>query len=166
MIAWGYLDNCKLYAPRVHTLWTLLPFVLMAPQGHNSSIQLLWLLLSMLLILRSATKRFNWVIAYPAGQTYYCPYNYKGVLMPPINRTSMVLGLSEQYLISAKQEPASTNFQGDCRPLNTIRIRDWPSISRRQNLTAALWTAIYHDATSWALRMGTPLVWSDKDWAF
>ncbi|MFN3665404.1 MAG: RagB/SusD family nutrient uptake outer membrane protein, partial [Sediminibacterium sp.] len=59
-----------------------------------------------------------------SGKTYYYPYKYKvGLNASTITEYTMVLRLSEQYLIRAEARAKLNNINGSLADLNQIRIR-------------------------------------------
>lgn len=73
----------------------------------------------------SDNRKLSWIQSITvSGKTYYYPYKYKvGLNASTITEYTMVLRLSEQYLIRAEARAKLNNINGSLADLNQIRIR-------------------------------------------
>jgi hypothetical protein len=91
-------------------------------------------------------RRISWVDSIKVGSsTYYFPYKYRVSVSPTLSEYSMMLRLSEQYLIRAEaRAQQGTNLTGAAADLNVIRNR--AGLLATAAITRdSLLPAIYHE---------------------
>ncbi len=90
-------------------------------------------------------RRIDWVDSFYDGtKTYYFPYKYHVKNSPVLTEYSMVLRLSEQYLIRAEARAQQNNIASAKADLNIIRNRAGLPNTTAENKEALL-TAIEHE---------------------
>lgn len=91
-------------------------------------------------------RRTNWVDSMPVnGSNYYFPFKYKiGQIGQPLSEYSMILRLSEQYLIRAEARAQQGNISGAQSDLNRVRSRAGLSDTPANDLAGIL-NGILHE---------------------